>query len=514
MPAISRRVFLAAVAAAAAPRMARAAKDGGRPNILFIFTDDHAQQAISAYGSRVNQTPNIDRIAAGGVLFERNTCCNSICAPSRAAVLTGKHSHANGLRTNLDVFDGGQATFPKLFQAAGYDTALIGKWHLKSAPTGFDHWEVLPGQGNYYNPDFEGPDRKRSIGGYVTDIITDLSIEWLEKRRDSGRPFLLMCQHKAPHRTWAPGPKHLTMFNDVTIPEPPTLFDDYANRAPVLAKNEAAIARYMMYDYDLKVPGLGIPDALGRDYPSDEVPRMTREQKALWDAAYAPVKEEYLRLKPEGDDLVRWKYQRYIKDYLRCVASVDDNVGRMLDYLDTAGLADNTIVVYGSDQGFYLGEHGLYDKRWMYRESLAMPLVARWPGKIKAGARVDALTQNIDYAPTFLEAAGIAPPPGTQGASLLPLMRGERPDDWRDAVYYHYHEKGEHNVPRHEGVCTARYKLIHYYDDGQWELFDLERDPMEMRSLYDAPDAAPIVGAMKKKLTELREQYSVPPLGN
>ncbi len=511
MARLSRRDFLAtaALGAAMGVRPAFASTDK-RPNILFIFSDDHAQQAISAYGSKINKTPNIDRIAGQGAIFQRNTCCNSICAPSRAAVLTGKHSHANGLRTNLDVFDGAQTTFPKLLQAAGYDTALVGKWHLKSDPTGFSYWDILPNQGNYYNPDFLNSGGKRRIEGYVTDIITDLSLAWLDQGRDATKPFLLMCQHKAPHREWAPGPKHLTMYDDVTIPEPPTLFDDYAHRAPVLAENEAMIARHMTYDMDLKLPGLGIPDALGRDMKSQETPRMTPAQKAQWDAAYNPKNEAFLKKRPQGDDLVRWKYQRYIKDYLRCIASVDDNVGRMLAYLDEKGLAENTIVIYASDQGFYLGEHGLYDKRWMYSESLAMPMVMRWPGQVKPGTRIERLTQNIDFAPTFLEASGLTPPPEMQGRSMLPLLRGDTPTDWRDAIYYHYYETGEHHVPRHEGVSTERHKLIHYYEVDQWELFDLEKDPQEMRSVYDDPAYADTLAAMKKKLEALKAQYSVP----
>ena len=513
MAMLTRRNFLAAAAAAVVMGSHRgAAREGGkRPNILFIFSDDHAEQAIGAYGSKINSTPHIDRIASEGALFLRNTCCNSICAPSRAAVLTGKHSHANGLCTNRDTFDGSQVTFPKLLRTAGYDTALVGKWHLKTEPTGFDYWDILPGQGNYYNPDFINADGKRRIEGYVTDIIADLSLNWLEEGRDPEKPFLLMCQHKAPHRVWAPGSSHLTMYDDVTIPEPPTLFDDYAHRAPVLAENEAMIAKHMMYDWDLKVPGLGIPDALGRDKANPETPRMTQEQKAKWDAAYGPKNAAFVEAKLEGDNLVRWKYQRYIKDYLRCVASVDDNVGRVLAYLDDKGLAENTIVVYSSDQGFYLGEHGIYDKRWMYRESLAMPLALRWPGHVSPGTRIERLTQNIDFAPTFLEAAGLTPPGEMQGRSLLPLLSGETPAGWRDAIYYHYYESGEHHVVPHEGVSTERYKLIHYYEDGQWELFDLEKDPREMRSVHDDPEYAAIRSGLEEKLKALKKQYAVPP---
>ena len=480
-----------------------------RPNIVFLFTDDHAVQSIGAYGSRINRTPNIDRLATEGVVFDRCFCCNSICAPSRAAVLTGKHSHANGLMTNGNRFDGSQTTFPKLLQRAGYETALIGKWHLKTDPTGFNHWEILPGQGSYYNPDFLTAAGKKRYEGYATDVTTDLALDWLKKDRDKDKPFLLMCQHKAPHRTWAPGPDHLTMYDDVTIPEPPSLFDDYANRSELLKANEMSIAGHLMYDYDLKITGATEKDVLGRAFKNPEYRRMTDDQRRRWDAAYGPKNEAFRKNNPKGKDLVRWKYQRYIKDYLRCVASVDDNIGRLLDYLDAANLADNTIVVYSSDQGFYLGEHGWYDKRWMYEESFRMPLLVRWPGRAKPGTRSGALAQNIDFAPTFLDAAGVETPEEIQGTSLRPLMGGTAPRDWRRSIYYHYYEKGEHNVPRHEGVRTERYKLIHFYDSEEWELYDLAKDPQEMRSLYGNPAHQETANKLKAELKTLRRQYGL-----
>ncbi|GMW00101.1 MAG: sulfatase [Candidatus Hydrogenedentota bacterium] len=512
-PNVTRRSFLRRTSAAGLlPLLSIHAKESGeRPNILFVMTDDHAQQAIGAYGSVINRTPGIDRIGRDGAVFLNNTCCNSICAPSRAAILTGMHSHANGQRTNADIFDGSQSTFPRLLQAAGYDTALIGKWHLRSDPTGFSHWEILPGQGHYYNPDFYGPDGvKRRQEGYVTDLITEKSLQWLEGRADKKRPFLLMCQHKAPHRTWAPNLRHLSLFEDADIPEPPTLFDDFSGRAAGLKKNEMTIAWHMMLEYDLKMRDLNIPDELGRDFDCPETARMTPDQLAKWDAFYAPQRDEFQKANLSGADLTRWKYQRYIKDYLRCVASVDESVGRMLDYLDADGLTGNTMVVYCSDQGFYLGEHGLYDKRWMYQESLNMPLLIRWPGRIQPGTRVDALTQNIDFAPTFLEAAGMDAPDGMQGRSLVPLFRGETPATWRKSIYYHYYETGEHNVPRHEGVATVAYKLIHYYDRNEWELFDRANDPSEMTSVYDDPAYQTIRQALARELDALREQYRVP----
>ena len=519
---MNRRAFLKTLGAAATAlsleSLARAAQTApapksGLPNILFIFTDDHAVQSIGAYGSKINQTPHVDRLAKEGVVFDRCFCCNSICAPSRAAVLTGKHSHMNGLMTNDDKFDGSQQTFPKLLQKAGYQTAIIGKWHLQSDPTGFDHWEILPGQGNYYNPDFIAAAGKKRYTGYVTDITTDLALDWLKKQRDPNKPFLLMCQHKAPHRNWSPGPNHLTLYDDVTIPEPPTLFDDYANRSPVLKENEMTIAGHLTYDYDLKVSGSKEKDVLGRTLRNGELNRMTPEQRATWDAAYGPKNAEFEKNPPAGKDLVRWKYQRYIKDYLRCVASVDDNVGRLLDYLDQSGLAGNTIVIYSSDQGFYLGEHGWYDKRWMYEESFRMPFLIRWPGVAKPGVRTSALAQNIDFAPTFLDAAGLPVPPDVQGRSLKPLLGGKVPADWRRSLYYHYYEKGEHNVPPHEGVRTDRCKLIHYYDTDEWEFFDLDKDPREMKSVLSDPDYAAKVAELKAELERLKKEYQVPARG-
>ncbi len=519
MNVLSRRDFLGSCMLATAglglalsnAHAAESALAATRPNILFIFSDDHACNAIGAYGSRINQTPNIDRIAREGAVFLNNTCCNSICAPSRAAVLTGKHSHANGQMTNKETFDGSQPTFPKLLQQAGYETALIGKWHLRSDPTGFDYWDVLPGQGKYYNPDFISADGTRQVFGYNTDVVTDLSIRWMQEQRDPDKPFLLMCQYKAPHRTWMPNSEHLDLYEDEAIPEPPNLFDDYSGRTSSIKQNEMTIASHLMMGYDLKV----LPPEEGRDanlFPNTSYVQMSPDQKAAWDAAFEPRNEAFKAANLQGDELVRWKYQRYIKNYLRCIASIDDNIGRLLDYLEWSGQLDNTIVVYSSDQGFYLGEHGMFDKRWMYEESLKMPLVMRWPERIAPGTKIDALTQNIDFAPTFLEASGITPPSGMQGESLIPLM--QNPDaEWRDAIYYHYYEEGEHNVARHEGVRTDRYKLIHFYDVGEWEFYDLEQDPHEMQSRYDDYSAyAEEVQRLKGILERLREQYDVPAL--
>jgi len=466
-----------------------------RPNIIFMFTDDHASHAISAYGSRINQTPNIDRLADEGMLFRNAFVTNSICAPSRAVILTGKHSHINGIYTNRESFDSSQVTFTKLLQGAGYQTAIIGKWHLKSDPTGFDYWEVLPGQGNYYNPRFLIPGDTVQYTGYVTDIITDRALDWLQNGRDRAKPFMLMYQHKAPHRRWEPGPEHLTMYDDVTIPEPPTLFDDYEGRTSAAKTQEMTIAQHM-YDEDLKLVA---------------PPQLNEEQLERWNAAYEPKNEAFRQANPQGDDLVRWKYQRYIKDYLRTIASVDDNLGRLLDYLDESGLAENTVVIYSSDQGFYLGDHGWYDKRWMYEESLRMPFIVRWPGVVQPGSENSDLVQNLDFAETFLEMAGVGVPADMQGHSLVPLLQGRTPADWRDAIYYHYWEyPAWHMVRRHYGIRTQRYKLIHYYEIDEWELFDLATDPDELKSVYADPEYAEVVADLKARLARMRADYRVP----
>jgi arylsulfatase A-like enzyme len=486
---------------------------GRRPNILFIYTDDHSTAAVGAYGSLINATPNIDRLAAEGMLFGSAFCTNGICAPARAVVLTGLHSHKNGVPDNGARFDGSQTTFPQLLQAAGYDTALIGKWHLKSDPTGFDHWEVLPGQGHYYAPDFDSAAGRRRIEGYATEITTDLALEWLDGREDQDRPFLLMCQHKAPHRSWMPGPAQHELLVDEQIPEPVTLFDDHSGQGTAAREQEMSIAHHMYDVHDLKlIPNEQEAAELeGPDKWADTLlDRMTSEQRTAWDAAYVPIDETYDRDPPTGDELVSWKYQRYIKDYLRCISSVDDNVGRMLDWLEENDLADNTIVVYSSDQGFFLGEHGWYDKRFMYEPALRLPLIVRWPGVTEPGTRDDHLVQNLDLAQTFLDAAGVAAPQSMQGASLLPLLAGADPDDWRESIYYEYFEKGVHNVQPHHGVRTARHKLMRFPGLDEWELYDLELDPHEMTSVHDDPAYAAVRAELEQELQRLRELYEVP----
>ena len=485
-----------------------------RPNIVFIFSDDHACHAISAYGSKINQTPNLDRIAREGAMFRNSFCANSICGPSRACVLTGKHSHKNGFMVNSrKKFDMQQFTFPRALQQAGYQTAIFGKWHLNADPEGFDDWMILPGQGAYYNPDFITPEGNRRIEGYCTTVTTDLALEWLNNRRDDSKPFLLMCQHKAPHRTWAPDIRHLNRYADQDVPEPETLFDTYADRSKTLAANAMSIDRHFYYAYDLKVHQ-DVPFATERErrLKDGEYRRMTPKQKAVWDAYYKPRNDAFLAHPPTGANLVRWKYQRYVKNYLRCIDSVDENVGRVLDALDQKGLTENTIVIYSSDQGFYLGDHGWYDKRWMFEESLKMPFLIRWPGQIKPGTTYEQLIQNIDYAPTFLEAAGLAVPEEVQGESLLRLFKNPKAT-WRKSIYYHYYEHGgEHQVPRHEGVRTERYKLINFYANDGLNLFDLEKDPQEMKDVAGAPGYKETLSALQAELKRLREMYDLPPL--
>ncbi|MAI71088.1 MAG: acetylglucosamine-6-sulfatase [Rhodopirellula sp.] len=489
-----------------------------QPNILFVFSDDHAPQAIGAYGSKINKTPNLDRIAREGAIFQNSFCANSICGPSRACILTGKHSHKNGFLRNGNRFDGNQMTFPKLMQDAGYQTAVIGKWHLGSNPTGFHHWEVLPGQGSYYNPDLlqMNGERKR-YEGYCTDIITANALTWLKNTRDPDKPFMLMCQHKAPHRNWSPPPRHFSLYKGIDIPEPDTLFDDYAGRTDLLRENEMSLKDHFFWGHDMKFHGESqYTDHFRPGLANGEYRRMTDAQKALWDKAYQPENEKFLTEMKAGNltskDILRWKYQRYIKDYLRCIQAVDDGVGAMLEYLDESGLAENTIVIYSSDQGFYLGEHGWYDKRWMFEESLKMPFLIRWPGVIEPGVDARALIQNIDYGPTFLDIAGAEVPEEMQGRSMVSMMnnQGQPSASWRDAIYYAYYENAAvHNVPIHDGVRTARYKLMFFPRTREWNLFDLEEDPQELVSVHADPTYAAVLAGMQKRYWDLRQFYDV-----
>lgn len=475
------------------------------PNIIFIMSDDHAYQAISAYGHDLNHTPNIDRIAKEGAIFNRGFVTNSICAPSRAVVLTGKHSFLNGKVDNIQAFDWDQPNFAKLLREAGYQTALIGKIHLDGQPQGFGYSAVLPGQGHYYNPDFIENGVTRRIKGYVTSITTQLALDWLEDKRDRSKPFLLLYQQKAPHRNWKPEGKYLDLFDDKTFEPPANYFDDYHNRGSAAREQEMRIDGHARWGHDFKM--LTDPDGKYTDL-NEELERFDDDQRKAWLAAYTPKNEAMKRLNLAGAELSIWKFNRYIKDYLRTIQSIDDGVGEVLDYLDENGLAENTIVVYTSDQGFYLGEHGWFDKRFMYEESFRTPLLMRYPKEIKAGTSIDELVQNLDFAPTLLDYAGVKLPDDMQGESFRKIVSGES-SEWRDAVYYTYYEyPSVHMVKRHYGIRTERYKLIHfYYDVDEWELYDLEKDPAEMNNVYEDEQYSSVRAEMHEKLAAMREKY-------
>lgn len=472
--------------------------DDQPPNIVMIFCDDLTNQALSCYGHplKLLETPNIDRLAQEGMLFRRCLVPNSICGPSRAAILTGKYAHVNGFVRNGNKFDGSQPTFPKMLQAAGYQTAMIGKWHLATDPTGFDHWHILPGQGAYYNPAMIRDGEKVTHVGYTTDLISEFSIDWL-KQRNPDKPFLLMSQHKAPHRNWSPALRHLGWNNDQKFPEPSTLFDDYSGRGKPEREQEMTLA-HSFQPKDVKLaPEKGL----------------NAEQRQAWDQYYAPRNEAFLEKNLSGKDLVRWRYQRYMHDYLACVKAVDEAVGDMLRYLDEAGLTENTLVVFSSDQGFYLGEHGWFDKRWIYEESVTTPLIVRWPHQTKPGSESTELVSILDFPETFLEAADLPVPDDMHGHSLTPLFSGQVPANWRKSFYYHYYEHpGAHNVARHYGVVTDRYKLFHFYEPefDSWRLIDRKNDPHELNNAYDSPELADVRKTLHKELDRLRTELNVP----
>jgi len=490
------------------------AEEEKRPNIVFIMTDDHAAQAISAFGHPISQlapTPNIDRIATNGAKFYNNFCTNSICGPSRAVILTGKHSHINGFRMNGDVFDGSQATLPKFLKEAGYSTALFGKWHLHGLPEGFDDWNILVDQGNYYNPDFiKGTDTTR-IEGYATDIVTEMGLSWLKEKGKSGKPFLLMVQHKAPHRNWMPAPRHLNLYDSVKFPLPDTFFPEFKDQVAA-QQQQQTIYKDMYEGHDLKMSMEKGSDSLRHNPWTTDFHRMTREQRDIWNKAYRGKNDAFHNAKLSGKALDEWKGQRYLQDYLATIASVDEGVGRILDYLEKSGLAENTIIVYTTDQGFYLGEKGFFDKRFMYEESLAMPLLIQYPKEIPAGSEVTALTQNLDFAPTFLDFAGAPIPEEMQGQSMRALLTQKlKGEDFRDAIYYHYYDfPAFHMVKKHYGVRTANYKLMHFYDDiDEWEMYDLEKDSRELTNIYNDPDYAEIRKELHHTLESLQKKYRV-----
>ncbi len=506
-----------------------------RPNILFIMTDDHTTQAMSCYGSNLIETPNLDRIAHEGMKFNNCYVTNAICAPSRAVILSGKFSHVNGVTDNAKVFDGSQVTYPKLLRQAGYQTAMIGKWHLGSTPTGFDYWSVLPGQGNYYQPQFIEMGDTITEDGYVTDVITDKAIQWLEGR-ETDQPFAMVYQHKAPHRNWMPAPRHLGVFEDKIFPEPESLFDDYTGRGSAAREQEMEIANHMWEAWDFKLASKEELDVFGANNQLEEISdakhhdvagankreedleklyrvysRMTPEQQTQWHAAYAGRIKKFKDSHFTEKELKAWKYQLYMRDYMACLLSLDDNVGRLLNHLDAKGLLDNTIIVYTSDQGFFLGEHGWFDKRIMYEECYRMPVLIRYPKAIKAGQESNALAMNVDFAPTFLDYAGVDVPAEMQGLSLRPVFEnnGAAPTHWRKATYYHYYEYPSwHSVKRHYGMRTDRYKLIHFYNDvDEWELYDMERDPRELTNVINDPAYIDVVPALKYQLKQLQQHY-------
>lgn len=509
------KIGLAAVATIAGFNSCAKNSESKPLNVIYIMTDDHSYQTISAYDNRYINTPNLDRLAHEGMLFRNAYVANSLSGPSRACLLTGKHSHANGFTDNTCTFDGSQQTFPKLLQEAGYQTAIVGKWHLVSDPTGFDYWNILPGQGIYYNPDFIEMGEKKKYDGYATDITTDLALEWLDEKRDKDKPFCLLLHHKAPHRTWMPNLKDLGEFDDKDFALPDNFFDDYAEREGA-AHQRMSILKDMDVVYDLKMvdkegeittetpwlanAGRGMINALKED------------QRAVWDAYYDPVIADFKSRKMNEEELANWKFQRYMKDYLGCIRSVDDNVGKVYKYLEENGMLDNTVIIYTSDQGFYMGEHGWFDKRFMYEESFRTPLIVRMPdGKSPKGAQSSLFVQNIDNAPTILELMNVGIPEDIQGESFVPLLKGEQPKDWRKSLYYHFYEStDEHAVSKHYGVRTDKYKLIHFYDPIDiWEMYDMGKDPSEMKNIYGDPEYAEVLKEMQAELKRLKELYQV-----
>lgn len=505
-----------------------------RPNIIFMMTDDHTTQAMSCYGGNLIQTPNMDRIANEGIRMDNCYAANALSGPSRACILTGKFSHVNGFTDNASTFDGSQQTFPKLLQAAGYQTSIIGKWHLITEPQGFDYWCILSGQheqGDYYNPDFIENGKHVVEQGYATDIVTDKAIAFLENR-DKDKPFCMMYHQKAPHRNWMPAPRHLGMFNDTTFPEPATLFDTYEGRGRAAREQDMSIEHTLTDDWDLKLLTREemLKDTTNRLYQVYK--RMPADVQDKWDSVYAPRISEYRSGKLKGKELISWKYQQYMRDYLATVVAVDENIGRLLSYLEKKGELDNTIIIYTSDQGFFLGEHGWFDKRFMYEECQRMPLIIRYPKAIKAGSTSSAIAMNVDFAPTILDFAGVKDNTtdvkgcsadvkcnstdaevnfGMQGKSLKPILtrEGDTPEDWRKAAYYHYYEyPAEHSVKRHYGIRTADFKLIHFYNDiDEWEMYDMKKDPNELNNVFGKAEYAGKQAELMSLLKEVQKEY-------
>jgi arylsulfatase A-like enzyme len=495
-------VLLVALSCGVASNVWAQNKTEKRPNIVIIISDDHAFQAIGAYGNTMKPTPNIDRIAREGVLFNKAYVTNSICGPSRAVILTGKYSHKNGFKDNENShFDGSQDSFIKQLKGSGYETAWIGKWHLESDPQGFDYWQILPGQGQYYNPDFQMMDgTKKRTEGYVSDVVEDVSENWMDNR-DKDKPFCLVIGHKATHRTWIPDTQDMGKFDDVTFPLPHNFYDAYKNREAAKVQ-DMSISETMVMGYDLKV----FKDEAAAN-KEGTVSRMNAEQRKKFDDYYLPIAADFKSRNLKGKELTEWKFQRYMRDYLSTAVSLDRNIGRTLDYLDKNNLTENTIVIYMSDQGFYLGEHGWFDKRFIYEESFRTPMVMRYPGVVAPGTVSNDLVMNLDIAPTMLDAAGVVIPKDEQGQSFLPLLKDKKAKG-REAIYYHYYENGEHAVSPHFGVRTKRYKLVRFYKRVRaWELYDLQKDPNEMNNLYGQYKSKKITTQMKLELNKLIDQY-------
>ncbi|MGF1583848.1 MAG: sulfatase [Bacteroidales bacterium] len=506
-------------------------EEAQRPNILFIMSDDHTQQAVSAYGYDLLHTPNIDRLAKEGAIFKQSFVTNSICAPSRAVMLTGKYSHLNGKPDNRGDFNWDQQNFAKLLQQAGYQTSLVGKIHLNGLPQGFDYSIVLPGQGLYYNPVFIENGERKEFEGHTTPLTTEFALNWLENIRDKEKPFALVYNQKAPHRNWLPEPRYVDFLEDREFDFPVNFFDDYEGRGSAAREQEMEIIKHMFWGHDMKLernPHSGEPTRFAND-----INHMNEAQRESWREVYDPINEaflekipedryesffqepprqfsfDFLKNTPEGRELASFMFHRYLRDYLKTIKSIDDGVGEVLNYLEENGLLENTVVIYTSDQGFYLGEHGWFDKRFMYEQSLSTPLLMRYPKEIEPGTEINEMVLNLDLAPTFLDYAGLDKPEDMQGESFRQLTTGNKVDGWRDAIYYHYYEyPSVHMVKRHYGVRTDRYKLIHfYYDIDEWEMYDLQEDPTEMKSVYDDPSYSEIQAMLHEKLNELRLKY-------
>lgn len=529
-----------------------------RPNIIFIMSDDHSYQAISAYGGAVSQlapTPNIDKIAKGGIIFNKAFVENSLCTPSRAALMTGLYSHQNGQRQLAEGIDSTKVFFSELLMKQGYQTAIVGKWHMSTSPKGFSYYHILDDQGKYYNPTFKGPDTDNKFveeEGYATDLITKHAIQFLNQR-DKDKPFSLMVHHKAPHRNWMPDGKYLELYENVTFPIAETFFDDYSSRGEAAKTQKMSISKDMELVQDLKIEELKDElvtpyDKLSYKFLMGELGRLNPAQRAVWDKHYKARNRQFINAKLVGKELAIWKYQQYLKDYLRCVKSIDDSVGEILKYLKDNGLEENTMIVYTSDQGFYMGEHNWFDKRFMYEESFRTPLLIKYPKAIKAGTKSEALVQNIDFAPTFLSLAGIRKPQEMSGHSLEPTFGGSKPAKWRKDLYYHYYDyPAFHMVRKHDGVRTEQYKLIHFYGKGGLrgatskyqttpgfreyrvlnmikdagyltddddinynELYDLKADPQELHNLYGKLGYEKITAQLQKKLDKYRKKLKVP----